>query len=205
MELSNIDFSKISQPLVVRVIKTQIAKGCLLFTDLKSTTPTSSELPNYNKVVDELIIPHPIDTVFNHYISSNPATAWDGGELVKFGLGVDKTSGAIFYPGEHYPGAQIGHILYIHLNIWGLKKICMAQEITKIDKKSHSIVFSYVEGGETEGMQEIQFERISANKTRVIHTSYFKGKSKLRDALLYPYFHSLIVSKFHYNLSRSLG
>lgn len=204
MELSNIDFSKISQPLVVRVIKAQIAKGCLLFTDLHHTIPNSAELPSFNKVVDEFIVPFNIDKVFSHYINSNPAIAWDGGKLVAFGLGIDKSTGAIFYHGEDYPCAKVGHVFYIHLNIWGLQKRCMAQEITTIDGNNYKLAFSYVEGGPTRGMQEIQFEKIAENETKIIHTSYFKGASKFSDAYLYPYFHSLVVKEFHENLKKSL-
>ena len=204
MKLSQIDFSKIRIPLVVSLIQNQISNGITDFSDLQSTAPNQSEISTFNKVDDTYYLNHPIKKTFNHYLSANPSQAWKGGSLVSFGLGLDKNSGAVFYPGEEYPGAKEGQVMYIYLSFWGLKKICMAQEIIKIDPVKNTIVFSYVQGGMTNGMQVMQFSTMGENKTKIVHTSYFKGVSRFRDQFLYPYFHSKVVSRFHENLLASI-
>jgi hypothetical protein len=36
--------------------------------------------------------------------------------------------------------------------------------------------------------------------TRIVHRSYFRSNSRLRDAILYPFFHKRIVNRFHRNM-----
>jgi hypothetical protein len=191
--------------LVSTLIREQQAAGVSAFTDLISTRPTQAPLPQHNVVADEFLVSAPVAQVIEHYITANPSDAWSGGKLVQFGLAVNKNNGDIYYPNQPYPGAEVGHVFYIHLNIWGLKKICMGQEIVEVDRQKGTIVFSYIEGGKTDGMQEMRFVDQGDGTTKIIHTSYFKGVSPFRDKYLYPYFHSMVVKRFHHNLAASLG
>lgn len=203
MKLSSIDQSRLKFPLLKKLLKDQMDAGVVSFKDLKSTIPRDSNFDQHGFVEDEFIAPAEITEVFAHYIQADPNIAWNSGGWVSFGLAIDKNSGQIYYPGDDFPGAQVGQVYYIHTVILGLKKICMSQEIVRIDRENFKIVFSYIEKGMTAGIQEIQFEQLSSNETKVIHSSYFKGVSAFRDKL-YPYFHSMIVSKFHQNVIKSL-
>ena len=205
MNLKDINFSKLKYPLLKKLLRTQMAAGVLEFTDLKSTVPKESDLPNYGFVEDEYFVNHPIKKVFNHYRNTNPTEAWKGGNWIAFGLAVDKNTEAIYYPGDDYLGGEVGHVLYLHSTIFGIKRICMAQEIVTIDEAKNLIEFSYVEKGMTAGIQIMQFSEVNENRTKISHISRFKGVSKFRDTYLYPYFHSKIVGKFHGNMERSLG
>ena len=204
MKLSEIDFSKIKIPLVIDLIKTQMANGVVNFMDLKSTAPDENDIANFNTVEDSYLVNNSLEKVFNHYLTANPSKAWSGGKLVGFGFGLDKNTDEVFYPGADYPGAKEGQVLYIYMSFWGLKKIAVAQELIKIDPENHTIIFSYVEGGMTSGMQVMQFSSSTENRTKIVHTSYFKGVSAFRDKYLYPYFHSKVVGKFHENLRLAL-
>lgn len=204
MNLSEVDFDQIRFPLNVAVIKKQIENGVNHFSQIKSTPPTHDNISQHRVVKDEFVVSKPVREVFTHYVSANPSTAWSGGNLVAFGLGLDKNSGKVFYAGNPYPGAQVGHVLYINLNIWGLKQICMGQEIIEINASAHRIVFSYIEGGKTNGKQVIEFFEQDDQTTHIVHTSFFKGVSEFRDRFLYPYFHSLVVKEFHQNLKNGL-
>lgn len=204
MLLSSINHSLIKLALVSSLIHQQQANGAKEFTDLKSTRPSEQNIGLYHTVTDEYIVDAPLKKVFNHYVSANPSEAWSGGDLVQFGLALSKNTGEVFYPGSDYPGAELGHVFYIHVSFWGLKKLCMAHEIVEVDQDKGRIVFSYIEGGQTEGMQEMTFEELDNQTTKITHTSTFKGLSAFRDKYLYPYFHSMIVSRFHENLAASL-
>ena len=205
MKLSNIDFSKLKFSLLKKLLRDQMAAGVVEFTDLKSTVPSKGNLDSFGYVEDSFYIDHPIKKVFNHYKYANPNEAWKGGNWIAFGLAVDKNSGAIYYPGDDYPGGKVGQVLYLHSTIFGLKKLCMAQEIITIDEENYLIEFSYIEKGMTTGIQIMQFSKVNENQTKITHISRFKGVSRFRDTYLYPYFHSKIVRKFHGNLKRSLG
>lgn len=205
MKLSEINYSKIKLPLVAQLLKAQQAAGVNHFADLVSTRPTKDTIADHNVVADTFTIPAAFDVVFDHYLSADPSKAWAGGTLVQFGLALNKNNGEVYYPNAPYPGAEEGHVFYIHLNILGLKKICMGQEIVEINRDKGVIVFSYIEGGKTDGMQEMKFESLSNGQTRIVHTSYFKGVSPFRDKYLYPFFHSMVVRRFHENLAASLA
>tara|TARA_R110002050_G_scaffold300722_2_gene471888 strand:+ start:30097 stop:30714 length:618 start_codon:yes stop_codon:yes gene_type:complete len=205
MKLAEIDQSKLKYPLLKKLLKDQMNNGVVKFTDLVSTVPPKTQLSSYGYVEDCYQINHPIEVVFEKYKAANPKEAWKGGGLVDFALGLDKNNGEIYYPGDDYPGAKVGQVLYFHSSILGLKKLCMAQEIVQVDKTNNVIEFSYVEGGMTAGSQIIRFKSISPNETQITHTSHFKGVSPARDKYLYPYFHSKIISKFHTNLKKALG
>lgn len=205
MLLSSINHALIKLALVSSLIYQQQEQGAKTFNDLVSTRPTDDNINDHHVVVDEFTVDAPVDKVFDHYVGANPSEAWNGGNLVQFGLALSKRTGEVFYPGQGYPGAEVGHVFYIHLNIWSMKKICMAQEIVEVDKANGIIVFSYVKGGKTDGMQEIKFVSQADGTTKIVHTSYFKGVSAFRDKYLYPYFHGMVVAKFHENLAKSLS
>lgn len=204
-KLSQIDFTKIKLPLITDLIQNQIDNGVIFFQDLKSTAPNENEISSFGMVEDVFYLDFPLSKVFEHYVVVNPSEAWMGGKMVSFGLGLDKNSGEIFYPGEDFPGAKQGQVMYINMSFLGLKKIAIAQEIILIDTANSTIVFSYIDGGMTKGKQVMEFSSAGENKTKIVHTSYYKGVSAFRDKYLYAYFHTKVVRKFHQNLLESLG
>ena len=203
MYLKNIDQSKLKFKLLKKLVQTQINSGVLLFTDLESTVPNAIEIEGYGYVKDQFEFDFDIETVYNKYKTSNPKDTWNSGGLISFGFALDKNNGEIYYPGDFYPGARVGQVLYLHSRILGMKELCMAQELITVDDKNYTIIFSYIKDGMTKGIQEIKFDPINDQKTRVTHVSRFKGVSSFRDKF-YPFFHSMIISKFHENMIRSL-
>ncbi|MFT4754871.1 MAG: hypothetical protein ACI9GM_001048 [Salibacteraceae bacterium] len=204
MNLKSIDQSRLKFSYLKKLITYQIDSGLNEFSDLTSTVPSVKELEGYGFVEDTFTFNHSFNTVFDQYVLSNPNETWNSGGLISFGLALDKKTEIIYYPGDSYPGASEGQILYLHSSILGLKKICMAQEVVTVSKEKQLIEFSYVKDGMTEGVQQISFTSIGDNKTVVSHVSRFKGVSSFRD-IFYPFFHSLIISKFHQNLKKSLN
>ena len=145
MKLKDIQQSKLKFPLLKKLLQEQMAAGVVEFKDLKSTVPKQSELKAYGFVEDHFIARGNIKDVFNSYLDADPNEAWNSGGWVSFGMALDKNSGAVYYPGDDFPGTKVGQVLYIHTVILGLKKLCMAQEIVKIDHQNFHIVFSYIE------------------------------------------------------------
>lgn len=204
MFLRDLDIHKLAYPKLRKLIKNQIDAGVETFQDLKPTIPHADEIGEYGRVEDNYIFEYPVQQVFDHYQKANPEDSYNHGGLIAFGVALDKNSGEVYYPGDKYPGAKEGQVFYFHCTILGIKTLCMAQEIIQVDDAGKKIVFSYVEGGMTHGTQEIKFTALGAEKTKVTHVSVFKGISKFRDNF-YPFFHSMIVGKFHANLKKSLN
>ena len=203
MYLKDLDQSRMAFPKLKELLHDQMEAGVITLQDLKSTVPNPEDLPTYGYVRDDYVFNHPIKKVFDHYKTADPNKSWGTSGLVAFALALDKNTNEVYYPGDPYTGAKVGQVFYIHCDIFGLKRICVSQEIVKVDDRSKEIVFSYIEGGMTAGTQEIKFTELGPNQTQVTHISNFKGVSPFRDKF-YPFFHSMIVGKFHGNLKASL-
>ena len=61
---------------------------------------------------------------------------------------------------------------------------------------------SYIDNNKSRGKQTIQFFDNGDGCTRIVHLSYFKSESSLRDNLLYPYFHNKFIREFHGNMRK---
>lgn len=202
LQLKDIDFSKISL-IVQKTIEEQKANGVNLFSEIKSTIQDVVDFSPFNKQIDLYQANFNIKDVFNHYISENMYSAWNG-QTLKLGLALDKKTNAIHYADSNFSGSEAGYVLYVNLNLFGLKKICVAQQIDEINAEENRIVFSYVEGGKSRGKQIIQFVDQGANKTKIEHITYYKNESAFRDKYLYPFFHRKVIGEFHRNLTSSL-
>lgn len=204
MNLLQIDYTKIRKPLLKETVRHQIANGVTEFSDIRTTAPTEDTILNFHKVVDVFYVNTPRDEVFRHYLHTNPYDSWNGGELVELAILIDKNNQTVYYPGDFYPGAEVGQVYYVHMNFFGLKKICVGQELVEINENSGIISFSYIEGGKSRGMQIMQFDTQGESTCKITHTSFFKSDSPFRDRFLYPYFHTLVVTRFHENMKSAL-
>jgi hypothetical protein len=82
----------------------------------------------------------------------------------------------------------------------GLINIPVAFEIIDIDRKKQILEFSYIDNNKSLGKQTIQFFDNGDGRTMIVHRSYFRSKSWLRNELLYPGFHKKFIKEFHKNM-----
>ncbi|MCF6185021.1 MAG: hypothetical protein L3J56_10465, partial [Bacteroidales bacterium] len=78
-------------------------------------------------------------------------------------------------------------------------------EVTKIDDKKKMIQFCYINNGISQGSQRIFLYKTKEGFTKILHKTYYKSRSKLRDRRLYPIFHKRVVEELHHNLIKSLS
>jgi hypothetical protein len=62
--------------------------------------------------------------------------------------------------------------------------------------------FSYIENNISQGKQTILFCDGGNGQTKIVHITYFRSKSWLRDDLFYPYFHYKFIEEFHGNMKQ---
>ena len=86
----------------------------------------------------------------------------------------------------------------------GIFNIPVAFEIITVDSAEKVIEFSYIEGNKSRGVQHVKFLDIGGGRTEIVHTSYFKSDSRIRDKWIYPFFHEKIVNDFHRNMKKLL-
>jgi hypothetical protein len=118
---------------------------------------------------------------------------------------LQKSPEKIFYNKDSLPCTDTGQVYYLNLRLLsGVRNIAVAFEIITIDTLEMVMEFSYVEGNQSLGVQQIKFIAVDDNSTKIFHTSYFKSDSNFRDKWLYPFFHKKITKGFHKNIRRLL-
>jgi hypothetical protein len=142
-------------------------------------------------------LPH----VWECYRGANPTKSWTG-HFVTFGLLLTKYSNSVEYLNNcSFPQVDTGQVYFLNLRlIGGLFNIPVAFEIINIDTVNRKIEFSYLEGNKSQGKQIIQFIDNEDGYTKIIHRSFFKSNSPLRDILIYPHFHKKLIEEFHRNM-----
>ena len=139
-----------------------------------------------------------LSSVWNCYRHVNFARAWNG-KSVRFGLLIVKSSNSVIYANDPIlPEVDTGQVYFLDLRlIKGLFNIPVAFEITNIDEDLKILEFSYIDGNKSEGKQILMFIDNGDGTTNILHKSYFRSNSSLRDKLLYPFFHKKFIREFH--------
>jgi hypothetical protein len=139
--------------------------------------------------------------VWELYRDVNPVKMWTA-KSVRFGLMISKCSNSVIYTNSlYYAGIDTGQVYFLDLRfIRGLFNIPVAFEIITIDKAHQIMEFSYIENNKSLGKQTLFFIDNGDGRTRIVHRSFFRSESRLRDLLLYPYFHNRFIRQFHGNM-----
>ncbi len=176
------------------------------FERLKSTTHKASEIDSYHVHTDNFLILADIETVWNTYLSITPKDTWNS-EIVSFGCMFCQSVGTITYVDDAYHGLQEGQILFLNISLfWNKVNIAVAHKIMQIVPDKKYIEFSYIEGGKTEGSQRLIFSETPEGHTRIEHLTTYRGRPKsfLREKVIYPIFHTKVISAFHSNVKRKI-
>jgi hypothetical protein len=127
---------------------------------------------------------------------------WNG-KSVRFGVLLSKgTNTVINSYNSSFHEIDTGDVYFLNLKLLkGLLNVEVAFEIITIDLKQRIMEFSYIDNNKSLGKQSIQFLDNGAGKTKIVHLSYFKSKSSVRDNVFYPVFHKKFIREFHKNMS----
>jgi hypothetical protein len=142
-----------------------------------------------------------LSNVWKCYSHANPVETWNG-KSMSLGLLISKESNsAIYTKSSAFPEIDTGQVYFLNLRlIKGLFNVPVAFEIINIDRNHQIEEISYIDNNKSLGKQTIQFFDNGDGRTRIVHRSYFKSESWLRDKLLYPYFHRKFIKEFHGNM-----
>jgi hypothetical protein len=199
--LSDIAFDKIQDDAVDKYIKRQINKHTRTFEEVKPSLNVASTTEGYRFQERIYVLKDSVNRIWEHYVNTNPVDAWNAGKM-NLGLLYSKNEKVIIYQDEVASGIETGQLVYLNLNVLRLKKIATAFEIINVNKEQKIIEFSYVEDNITRGKQQLHFFETGKGYTKIVHCSYFKSQSVLRDHFLYPYFHTRLTNTYHRNMKR---
>jgi hypothetical protein len=143
-----------------------------------------------------------ITNVWNCYNAASPLKSWNG-HFVRFAMLISKQSNSVMYNNNlSFSEIDTGQVYFLDLRLLsGIFNVPVAFEIITVDSINKIIEFSYIDGNKSQGKQVVQFFDNGDGTTRIVHHSYFKSGSNLRDDI-YPYFHTKIISEFHRNMQR---
>jgi hypothetical protein len=147
---------------------------------------------------------HNIDKIWDAYVNIPPKIAWSGSKL-SFSFAYDTPIRNFTYTNDTYHGMKENQLVFIVIKLlFGLFKLAVTHFVSEISSEDKKVKLCYVEGGKSWGSQMINFERVSENETRIIHTTRYKSDSKFRDEKIYPFIHELIINQFHKNVKKYL-
>jgi hypothetical protein len=202
MCLNDVELDKISQDKIQEYLESQQKHGIHAFNEIKPSMKTNSDIEGYFVRENEYQIKRDFEEVWSHYLNTNPCKAWDG-KKVSFGFLFSKKEDKIVYCNENISKIDTGMVVYLNLRLMrGLKNLATAFEFITIDKENKIIEFSYLSGNISEGKQRIQFSETHKGYTRILHTSFYKSNTVLKNYFLYPYFHTRSTNEFHRNLKK---
>lgn len=147
-----------------------------------------------------------LSKVWDSYRHVNLIKIWNG-RSVRFGLLILKRSNSVVYKNtSSLPEIDTRQVYFLNLRLMkGLFNVPVAFEITTIDPIRQIIEFSYIDNNKSRGKQTIQFFDNGDGRTRIVHRSYFKSDSALRDDIFYPLFHKKFIKEFHRNMRQHIN
>jgi hypothetical protein len=203
--ITQINLTRIPHKLKRHIIHNPYLNDINTFNDLNPSCFNADDSDLYRFQEETFIIKDDINTVWKQYKTLNINDSYSG-HIVDFGFIYSKKEQSIIYLGDNnYEGMKEGQVIFIQLNILGgVKKLMVAYEVTDIDEKNKSIRFCYIKNGISTGSQQIILSKTDKGFTKVTHYTAYHSDSKFRDAVVYPFFHRLIVKELHANLIHSL-
>ena len=199
--ISEIDFDKIPQKKVREYLIFQ-QNSIDLLSEIEPSLKTYSSTEDYKKYTKDYFVKGSLQQVWNHYIYTNPVEAWDG-KKVTVGLLYSNKDDKLVYTGERVAHLDTGQVVYLNLKfIKGVLNFATVIEFITIDQQNHIVEYSYIKGNKTEGKQRMEFFEDSKGRTCILHSSYFKSDSAIRDRFFYPFFHNKFSNEFHRNMRK---
>ena len=204
--VERIDLERIPQEKVRNYIISRSIDKLDDFSSIRSSWEKDTNVSDYNLVENEFYLKNSLSEVWDCYLHTDPVKMWTG-KSVKFGLMISKYSTTVLYASG--PGSMdidTGQVYFLNLRVmFGLINVPVAFEVITIDPERKILEFSYLDDNKSLGKQTIQFFDNGTGKTRIMHRSYFKSSSNLREKLFYPYFHGKLVRDFHRKMGHYIG
>ncbi len=204
ISMDEIDLAQIHHKKIKNFILEQKVHDVNTITDIVPTCTADSNLTTFKKQEKNYIIKDEFSAVWAKYLKTSPAKSWEG-SLVKFGMLISKPENKVIYRGGEFQEIKPGQVIFLDLRLLkGIYHLAMAFEIINIDRNNGIIEFSYIKGNKSRGMQRLKFMPTPEGYTQIIHSSFYKSQSALRDKVLYPFFHKKATNEFHRNLRKQL-
>ena len=159
----------------------------------------------FHQLSQRFLIKNKLSDVWDHYSHIDLKKSFTR-HSVRFALLLKKHSNTVIYANDlTAPVIDTGQIYFLNLRLLkGLMNVPVAFEIINIDAGKKIVEFSYIDSNKSKGKQTLQFLDNGDGCTSIIHLSYFKSNSNIRDALFYPPFHRKFINEFHRDMKQGI-
>jgi hypothetical protein len=195
-EIKAVKFELIPYESVRTYLNNQFKENIESFYEIKPSWHSDHSAKQYNIQKKSYLIKENLSHVWKHYRTTSPAESWNG-KKVMFGFMFSKKQNQPLYPGDNFTAIDTGQVIFLNLKLLKFYDLAMAFEVISVDVENKIIEFSYIEGNTSQGKQTLQFIETRRGFTKIIHSSYFKSNSAIRDRYLYPFFHNRTTNEFH--------
>ncbi len=200
----DIDLSQVPQQKVKAFIHSNHLYNLSDFASLRSFDYNRTDIDTFYHHSKTFIIKAAIEAVWSKYLNIHPCEAWKG-EIVSFGFQYSKPKNRLTYIKDAYEGLEVGQIVFLNVSfIMGLVNIAVGHEISEVNEAEKTLATSYLNGGKSEGTQQIKLHATPEGYTAVTHHTTYKSNSKFRDKYLYPILHTQAIAAFHNNIKAAL-
>lgn len=199
MSLNDLQIHRVPQKKVVEFVQHQmLTHNFTAFQEIQPTLIDANQTSGFRTHRATYKVKSDLPDVWQGYQNANPSESWEG-KRFSFGFAFNRNKEELVYrENKNTNGVEEGQMFYVNLKLMaGVYNLAVAFEIITVDPEQKVMEFSYLEGGQSKGMQRIELVENSKGETDIIHTSFFKSDSKFRDAVLYPFFHKRIINEFH--------
>lgn len=202
----SINFDKIYSKKLTHLLQENslYTKNDLQSVDLAcySATDDSSTYSSHTKT---FLIEAPIDDVWSAYKTTSPTSPGHKKDVVAFGMLYGERNNKIYYLEDAYEGMEEGQLVFWNLRLLGgLVKLSVGQMIHNVNDEAHFFEICYLAPGISHGSQYIQLYPTNDGKTKVVHYTRFRSKSRFRDKRLYPGLHERAIDEFHESIRKSV-
>jgi len=205
-ETETINLEEVSQRKVRHYIASRSIDKMKDFSLIRPSWTNNNDEKDYTVIERTFYLKYNMQDVWNFYRHINLAKIWNR-HSVRLGLMIAKKSNSVIYrDNPAFPEIDTGQIYFFDIRLLkGLFNVPAAFEITDIDPERALVEFSYIDGNKSLGKQTIQFFDNGGSMTRIVHRSYFKSQSMLREDFFYPPLHTKFIKEFHRSIRQLLS
>lgn len=203
--LKKINFEEIPQRKVRKYIRSRGIDHMQSFSAIHASWKNDVDESDFKAIEEVFYLKNKLSDVWESYRHANPVKIWNR-QSVRLGLLILKWSNSIIYTNDSSSSeVDTGQVCFLNLRLMkGIFNVPVAFEITDIDCNKQILEFSYIDNNKSQGKQSIKFFDNGDGRTRIVHRSYFKSDSWLREDLFYPWFHRKFIKEFHENMGQHI-
>lgn len=200
--IKNVDFNRIPQKKVRKLVRHQSEIGAVFFSDLRPSCYSDQDSNRYSFQKSSHIIKEKIHKVWSKLKSLKPRDEYSS-NMVSFGFLYSKKLNKVFYSDDDFKEIEEGEIIFLNLKLLGgVKNLGVALEVTKVDEANKVIQFCYLDNGMSEGTQQVKLVENKEGNTVISQETRYRNHSKFREKRLYPIFHQKAVNELQTNLKK---